>query len=178
LRAGVGAGHHLSVARCRLSGLRGAPRTQSTPNQDGYGFRPTRWRFDAPRVFVRRAVAHDLAVVYRPSLRFRAPLETCHCSPAPRRRRPTVPKDRRATRPAMLPLLGFRALRHIPGPADPLRWRQIPLPPRATCEVWLPPSRLPPPVLPARVAPERPWASPFKVFPSSRWVPLSGSLPS
>lgn len=27
-------------------------------------------------------------------------------------------------------------------------------------------------------APERPWASPFKAFSSSRWVSLSGSLPS
>lgn len=50
------------------------------------GFRPTRWRFDAPRVFVRRAVARDLAVACRPSLRFRAPSETCHSSPAPQRR--------------------------------------------------------------------------------------------
>jgi hypothetical protein len=41
-----------------------------------------------------------------------------------------------------------------------------PPPPRATCEVWIPPSRRPPPILPAREAPERPWASPFKVFPS------------
>jgi hypothetical protein len=39
-------------------------------------------------------------------------------------------------------------------------------PPRATCEVWIPPTRRPPPILPAREAPERPWASPYKVFPS------------
>jgi hypothetical protein len=70
-----------------------------------------------------------------------------HATAAPHRSvaRPPVPKDRRATRPAMLPLLGFRALRHSLGPVDPLAWRQIPLPPRATCEVWLPPSRPPPP---------------------------------
>jgi hypothetical protein len=66
----------------------------------------------------------------------------------------------------MLPLLGFLALRHNLGPADPLAWRRIPSPPRATCEVWLPPSRRPPPILPARAAPERPWASPPKAFPS------------
>ena len=58
------------------------------------------------------------------------------------------------------------------------KWQRIPPPPRATCEVWLPPSRHPPPALPAREAPERPWASPFKAFPSSREVPLSEPLPS
>jgi hypothetical protein len=54
------------------------------------------------------------------------------------------------------------------------------LPPhtRAESGVWLPPSRLSPPLLPAREAPERPWASPFKVFSSSRQAPLSGALPS
>jgi hypothetical protein len=31
---------------------------------------------------------------------------------------------------------------------------------------------------PDACAPERPWASPFKVFPSSQAVPLSGSIPS
>lgn len=39
----------------------------------------------------------------------------------------------------------------------------------ATCGVWLPPARPDePPSLPARMAPERPWASPFKAFPSCR----------
>lgn len=35
----------------------------------------------------------------------------------------------------------------------------------AVCEVWLPPARPPPASLPAREAPERPWASPFRVSP-------------
>jgi hypothetical protein len=54
------------------------------------------------------------------------------------------------------------------------------LPPRTRAEsgVWLPPSRRTPPSLPAREAPERPWASPFKAFSSSRQAPLSGALPS
>jgi hypothetical protein len=98
-------------------------------------------------------------------------------SPAPRRHL-TDPKTEKTTRPAMLPLLGFRALRHTLGPADPHEWQRIPPPPRATCEVWLPPSRPPPPALPARKAPERPWASPFKAFPSAREVPLSEPFPS
>jgi hypothetical protein len=115
------AGHHLSVARCRLSwglaALRGLepvePGRLLVSVRPGGVSTPFGCSFDEP-------LAHDFAVVHRPSLRFPAPPETCHSSPAPQRHRPPVPKDRRATRPAMLPLLGFRALRHIPGLADPL----------------------------------------------------------
>jgi hypothetical protein len=49
------------------------------------GFRPTRWRFDALRVFVRRATTAAEAALW-PPLRFRAPSETTHSSPAPQRR--------------------------------------------------------------------------------------------
>jgi len=52
-------------------------------------------------------------------MRFPAPSKTCHRSPASQRRAPG-PEGPRSTRPAMLPLLGFRALRHDLGPADPL----------------------------------------------------------
>jgi hypothetical protein len=51
--------------------------------------------------------------VGRPSLRFRAPSETCLPCPAKRRRLP-VSRSRPAPCRAMLPLLGFRALRHLP----------------------------------------------------------------
>jgi hypothetical protein len=47
----------------------------------------------------------------------------------------------------MLPPLGFRAVRHVPG-----RWtrvsRSLPASLRAACGVWVPPSRRPPPSLP------------------------------
>jgi len=52
-------------------------------------------------------------------MRFRAPSETCLQSPAPHRRL-AAGRSRRATRRAMLPLLGFRALRHMPG-----RWTRF-----------------------------------------------------
>jgi hypothetical protein len=72
-------------------------------------------------------------------------------------------------------LLGPTAHSRGGGPVCRLR-----LPPQTRAEsgVWLPPSRRAPPSLPAREAPERPWASPFKAFSSSRQAPLSGAWPS
>jgi hypothetical protein len=87
----------------------------------------------------------------------------------------TVPPSLAAPR-TMLPLLSFSALRRTLGSADPYE-RRVPAPPRATSGVWLPPSRRPPPTLPAHEAPERPWASPFKASLATA-APLSGPLPS
>ena len=67
----------------------------------------------------------------------------------------------------MLPSLGFWSPTTQSRPADPLKWRQIPLPPRAAFGVWVPPSRRPPPVLPTHMASERPWALPSKAFSST-----------
>jgi hypothetical protein len=156
-----------TASRRSVAASRGVPlhfRDASPEDQDGYGFRPTRTAFRRP------AGTHppSLASVRRPGRAphaLAAPSETSHCSPAPQRHH--RPEGRTATRPAMQPLLGFRALRHSLGSADPPeRGRRFPPPPRTTCGVWLPPSRHPPPNLPAREAPERPWASHFKVFPS------------
>jgi hypothetical protein len=58
------------------------------------------------------------------------------------------------------------------GPVD---GRRVPAPPRATSGVWLPPSRRPPPPLPAREAPERPWASPFKASLARGGTPLGAT---
>jgi hypothetical protein len=77
----------------------------------------------------------------------------------------------------MLPLLDSRALRHIPGwrtrfPRG-VRPRGVPRPRFEHLHRGVhhhPCRRL--------SAPERPWASPFKAFSSSRWVSLSGPLPS
>jgi hypothetical protein len=85
------------------------------PGRVSVPIRPAR-RFDAQRVIVLRAVRQAEAG-RRPPMRFRASSETCPCSPAPQRR--AASRSRRPARPAMLPLLGFRALRHSPGPADP-----------------------------------------------------------
>jgi len=75
----------------------------------------------------------------------------------------------------MLPLLGFAAPRHMPG----RRIRScagLPAPHRATSEVWLPPSRRPPPTLRTLLRRlERPRACPFKAFSSHRSGPLSGA---
>jgi hypothetical protein len=144
-------------------------------DQDGYGFPSDPWAF-------RRPSGGRPADLGLGRSRTRALLAlSCPVRDMPLQPRTAASLHRpegRATRPAMQPLLGFRALRHSLGPADPPDWRRIPPPPRAACEVWIPPSRRPPPVLPARKAPERPWASPSKAFPSAREVPLSGSLPS
>jgi hypothetical protein len=97
-----------------------------------------------------------------------------------------------ATEAARWPFLRFRApaeasIADPPGPADPwagssdrasspglscptthsretgaCRPRFQPRPWGTVSEVWLPPSRSPPASLPAREAPERPWASPFR----------------
>lgn len=58
------------------------------------------------------------------------------------------------------------------GPVD---GRRVPAPPRATSGVWLPPSRRPPPPLPAREAPEHPWASPFKASLARGGTPLGAT---
>jgi hypothetical protein len=142
--------------------LRSGDTNSDEPGRVSVPARPAR-RFDALRVVVLRAVRLAEAK-RRPPMRLRASPETCPCSPAPQRR--VTGRSRQPACPAMLPLLGFRALRHSPGPADPHMRRRIPPPPRAPCEVWVPPSRRPPPILPARKAPERPWASPLKAFPS------------
>jgi hypothetical protein len=59
----------------------------------------------------------DPKVGGRPSMRFRAPTKTCPCSPTPQRRVAGSRRNHQPTCPAMLPLLSFRALRHIPRPA-------------------------------------------------------------
>jgi len=103
--------------------------------------------------------------VGRPSLRFRAPSETCLPSPARRRRLP-VGRSRPAPCRAMLPLLGFRSLRHMPARWIRIRgWR---LPAATACHV----RGLATPLAastnwpPSAEALERPWVSPFMAFPS------------
>jgi hypothetical protein len=107
----------------------------------------------------------------RPLLRFRAPSEVHLGSPAPDDRPVGSAPD------ASSPELSRPTAQSRGGGPVALR-RALPSPPRATSGVWLPPSRLPPPSLPAREAPERPWASPFGAFSSTWQVPLSGAWPS
>ena len=61
------------------------------------------------------------------------------------------------------------------GTGDPLPAGR-PAPRRATCEVWVPPSRRPPPTLRGALRPpERPRASTSEAFSSRRSSPLSGT---
>ena len=90
----------------------------------------------------------------------------------------------------MLPLLDFGHPTAHAGIVDPRDWWQIPPPPRAACGVWLPPSRPTPRSLAtpdafrrrmpasATSALERPWASPYKGFPSTAiGTPLGALCP-
>jgi hypothetical protein len=122
LRAGVGAGHHLSVARCRLSWGFAALRGLATRRtRTAIGFRPTRRRLLRPSGVRSTGRVRDLSIPNGPPCAF-APLQR-HATAAPHRS-VTVrrPEDRRATRPAMLPLLGFRALRHFPDRRIRISW--------------------------------------------------------
>lgn len=115
----------------------------------------------------RRSAPRAACAVRRPSSCFRFPSEVHRSTPAPSRRP-------RPTRKTMLPLLGFRAVRHVPG-----RWircargvqpRTVP---RARFghllrDVHHRPSR-------RLAASERPSASPSKAFSSRRSGPLSGA---
>jgi hypothetical protein len=79
----------------------------------------------------------------------------------------------------MLPLMDFDHPSAHSGMVDPLHWRRVPSPPRPAFGVWLPPSRTTPSGLstsdafqrhmPASTSSvlERPWAFPYKGFPST-----------
>ncbi len=115
----------------------------------------------------RRSAPRAACAVRRPSSCFRFPSEVHRSTPAPSRRP-------RPTRQTMLPLLGFRAVRHVPGRrircARGVQPRTVP---RARFghllrDVHHRPSR-------RLAASERPSASPFKAFSSRRSGPLSGA---
>ena len=107
----------------------------------------------------------------RPSMDFRSPSELDHRDPAP-----FLPVARRTGRR----FLSWTpsALRHVPA-----RWTRLPTVDPSTAAYRVrglvtpfATSTIRPPD--ASSASERPWASLFKVFPSSRSVPFSGPLPS
>jgi len=117
-----------------LVGFRGAPRTPSPPNQDGYVFPPD------PLAFRRPSGVRPASRDTRPRGRLPALLAlSCPSRDMPQQPRTAASPARRSrrtdgvTRPAMLPLLGFRALRHSLGPADPRHWRTDPS--AAACHV-------------------------------------------
>jgi len=107
----------------------------------------------------------------RPPMDFRSPTELDHRDPAPSRH----PK---AASQTTLPLLDFFCPTARTKPAEPsagggsLRHRV----PRTGFDYPLRDVSAGP--AGATSAPERPWASPFKGFPSSRSVPLSEPMPS
>jgi hypothetical protein len=88
--------------------LRGAPGTQDRPRSDGHWFRPTRTAFRRPPGSREIEPTEPTFAGRRPPLRFRSSTEVHRSTPTPSR----GPEGRRRT---MLPLLGFRALRHMPG---------------------------------------------------------------
>ena len=81
----------------------------------------------------------------RPSMDFRSPTELDHRDPAPSRH----PK---AASQTTLPLLDFFCPTTQSQAGGSVNRQRIPPPPRATCGVWLPPSRRTPPALPMRQA--------------------------
>jgi hypothetical protein len=120
--------------------FRGAPRMQTRKTRTGSGSRPTRAAFPRPagtRLPSRPPSRSRTATLHALSRLFR------DMSLQPRTAASSKPAEAgKPTGPAMQPLLGFGALRHSPGPAESLEWRRVPPPPRATCEVWIPPWRL------------------------------------
>jgi len=124
--------------------------------------RPAR-RFDALRVHSRSNL--------RPAEAGRGP--PCAFAPLPRSisaaphrtARPVGPPSDASSPELLRPTTRSRV-------GGPVARRRIPPSPRATSGVWLPPSRRPPPTLPAREAPERPWASPFEACPRRGRAPL------
>lgn len=154
-----------------LVGFRGAPGTRTRRTRADDRFPPDPWAF-------RRLSGGRPPDLQRGRSRPEAPLALSR----PFRDMPLQPRtaaslhrpEGRATRPAVLPLLGFLALRHSLGPADPLEWRRIPPPPRAASGVWLPPSRPSPPGLPAPKRRSVPGLHPTWRSPRSWWVPPLG----
>jgi hypothetical protein len=107
----------------------------------------------------------------RPSMDLRSSSELDHRDPVPSRRL-RGRSDDTSSPGLLLPYDTYQTGGSVPR-------RRIPPPPRAAYGVWLPPARpstTGPPD--ASSASERPWASPYKGFPSSRSVPLSRSVPS
>ena len=147
-------------------GFRGAPRTRARRTRTVIGsVRPVR-RFYALRVVILRTSP-------RPEGRRSAlpalsrPYEDVSLQPHTAASCPRLPEGNRDRLvPRCCLSWAFVPYDTIPGRWLRLMMRRIPPSPRAACEVWLPPSRPPPPALPAREAPERPWASPSKAFPS------------
>jgi hypothetical protein len=142
-----GGPHALSWGSVALQGL------ESNRDRTAMGsVRPAR-RFHAHRVHSRpdlRPAEADRG----PSCAF-APLQRS-ISAAPRRAaRPVRPAPDASSPELLCPTAPSKS-------GGPVGWQRIPPPPRATSGVWLPPSRRPPPPLPAHEAPEHPWASPFE----------------
>jgi len=108
----------------------------------------------------------------RPSMDFRSPTELDHRDPAPSRH----PKVASQT---TLPLLDFFCPTTQYQTGGSVCRQRIPPPPRATCGVWLPPSRRTPPALPMRQAHRSVLGlHPSRVSPHHDRCPSRSPLPS
>jgi hypothetical protein len=125
--------------RTALSWDRGALRGHHPTRCHGHGFRGPARRFNALRACAGRAGRADCSA-RRPPCAFRFPSEVHRSTPAPSRNPEgsLTPDD--ASSPGLL-----CPTTHA-GTADPLP-AGLPAPRRATSEVWVPPSRRPPPIL-------------------------------
>jgi len=151
-----------------LMELRGPSRTQTRQPRVGIGFTrparrspPLRHSADAPSF--RRSFRW-------PSLDFRSPSELITGNP----RRPAGKPAGRTT----LPLVDFLRPTTQSQAGGYAFWQQIPPPPRGHVRGLDTPFAAVTSGPPDAEASERPWASPFKVFPSPQSVPLSGPIPS
>lgn len=166
VRAGAVGKPPLRKTRRPLVGFRGAPRTKTASTWGGHGFHP------ACPAFQRPSGLRSMRPPARPK-----PREGPPCAFVPLQRRPSqpraVPPTRRPARRTAQPLLGFRR------PTTQSRSNSACRPrfhPRSSGRVrrfgyLLRDSAV---VLPAREAPERPWASPFRAFPPCAAVPPFG----
>jgi hypothetical protein len=165
--------------RRALVKLRGPSRTRTHPRRAVIGSAPP-VRCSAPLGSSTNAPAFPFptiaglvlrAALLELSLSFRAR------SPGPRAVSPTPARRQLQACQTTLPLLDFLYPTTQSQAGRSVR-RQIPLPSRTACGVWLPPARHPPPALPALSRRSVHGLHPSRTSPRSRSVPLSGPIPS
>jgi len=166
VRAGAVGKPPLRKTRRPLVGFRGAPRTLTASTWGGHGFHPARPAFQRPSgLRSMRPPARPKPCRGPPALS--CPFRGVRRSPV-RSRRPVG----RLVGPHNLSW-AFFALRHTLGTMardDRGSTRDPP----AACGGLATPCATSPSPLPAREAPERPWASPFRAFPPCAAVPPCG----
>lgn len=155
-----------SVLSCGCAALRGRGSQRRGP---GHGFRPAPSAFRRPRGFLPAATFRAARGCAKALLCFRSASKAPAAAPSPAVGACADPSQRTLSPELRLPC------DTIEGPGC----KEARIHPRfaATCGVWLPPARPLAETLPARQAPERPWASAFRAFPPCRRGPSRGRCP-